>query len=93
MVPHTPPKQPFSGFIDMEKQARISNASKNGSIEAMRESAESIDGILSGIYAALHTRNDIASEILDLLMIGAARAQILTEDLTNLKRPTLVRSN
>lgn len=85
----------------MEKNNRISNrkpnnfevASKIGSIEAMRESASTIDGIFAGIYSALHDRKDIDRNILDLLMLGAARAEILTEDLSSMRRFLEVRSN
>jgi hypothetical protein len=79
----------------MEKRARISSTSKKSSIEEMRESAATIDGIMSGVYGALACRTDISDEILQLLAIGAARAQILTEDLAAIHagRLSVVRSN
>jgi hypothetical protein len=77
----------------MEKHRRVSTVSKPSSIEAMRESASTIDGILTGVLGALSGRDDIAEEILQLLMIGAARAEILVDDLGALKRPTLVRGH
>jgi hypothetical protein len=80
----------------MEKTGRISNLASTSDIrqlEEMRESASTIDGILSGVYAALSIRNDIADEILQLLAIGASKSQLLTEDIAALKKPTLVRAN
>lgn len=80
----------------MEKTARISNQSPATqmavTLEAMRESAATIDGIMTGVYGALAGRPDISSEILQLLALGAARAEILAEDLASLKRPALVRN-
>jgi hypothetical protein len=76
----------------MEKNSRISKPASVVDIEAMRASASTIDGILSGVYSALAGRNDIAKEILLLLEIGAAKSQVLTEDLAAMKRPTLVRN-
>lgn len=96
MVHLSPPKQSFSGPDDMEKTARISNQSPATqmavTLEEMRESASTIDGILSGVYAALAARGDIANEILQLLAIGASKSQLLTEDLASIKRPTMVRN-
>lgn len=62
-------------------------------IEAMRESAVTIDGIMTGIYSALSSRNDIAPEILQLLALGAARAEVLALDMADLKKPVAVKAN
>lgn len=80
----------------MEKTNRISNREDTAfvrQIEEMRTSAVTIDGILTGIYSALSARNDIAPEILQLLALGAARAEILALDMADLKKPTLVKAN
>ncbi len=80
----------------MEKTNRISNHQATSVIrqlEAMRESAVTIDGILTGVYSALSSRSDIAPEILQLLAIGAARAEVLALDMADLKKPALVRAN
>jgi hypothetical protein len=80
----------------MEKTNRISNHTATSfvrQIEEMRASASTIDGILSGVYAALSSRSDIADEILQLLAIGASKSQLLTEDIAALKKPSLVRAN
>lgn len=61
-------------------------------LEAMRESAVTIDGILTGIYSALSSRNDIAPEILQLLAIGAARSEVLALDIADMKMPVMVRN-
>jgi hypothetical protein len=77
----------------MEKTSRISKPAVSArDIEAMRQSADTIDGILSGVYSALAGRTDIAREILLLLEIGAAKSQVLTEDLAAMTRPSLVRN-
>jgi hypothetical protein len=80
----------------MEKTDRISNRESTSFIrqlEAMRENAVTIDGILTGVYGALSSRNDIAPEILQLLALGAARAEVLALDMADLKKPTLVKAN
>lgn len=77
----------------MEKRARISTPQTQSiGLEALREHAASIDGILTGVYGALAQRDDIAPEIMQLLAMGAARAEILADDLAALKRPVLVRN-
>jgi hypothetical protein len=77
----------------MEKTSRISKPAVSArDIEAMRQTADTIDGILSGVYSALACRNDIADEILQLLAIGASKSQLLTEDLAAMTRPSLVRN-
>jgi hypothetical protein len=96
MVLKSPLKQSFSGLTVMEKTNRISNHSATSfvrQLEEMRATADTIDGILSGVYAALSARNDIADEILQLLAIGAAKSQLLTEDFVSLRKPTLVKAN
>lgn len=75
----------------MEKRARNSTTKSIG-IEGMRESADTLGGIMTGLYAALCDRDDIADEILQLLALGAARAEVLAEDLTAFKKITLVRN-
>lgn len=75
----------------MEKHAVISTAAIGArNIERLRENADTLDGILSGVYSALSQRRDIAPEILQLLALGAARAESLADDLAALKRPVLV---
>jgi hypothetical protein len=89
-------KQSFSGLIAMEKTANISNRASTAFIrqlEAMRESAVTIDGIMTGVYSALASRTDIAPEILQLLALGAARAEVLALDMADLKKPALVKAN
>lgn len=79
----------------MEKTSGNSNHASTKFIrqlEDMRSSASTIDGILSGVYAALSARNDIADEILQLLAIGASKSQLLTEDIASLKKPLMVRN-
>lgn len=75
----------------MEKSARVSTAPTARQIEAMRETSSTIDGILSGVCAALHDQPGIPAEVIQLLMIGAAKAEILTGDLAALTRPALAR--
>lgn len=80
----------------MEKTSGNSNHASTKFIrrlEAMRESAVTIDGILTGVYGALSSRTDIAPEILQLLALGAARAEVLALDMADLKKPVLAKAN
>lgn len=78
----------------MEKRFRNSTQAQTKSIgiEGMRESADTLGGIMTGLYSALADRDDIAPEILQLLALGAARAEVLAENLTAFKKITLVRN-
>lgn len=76
----------------MEKRPRNSTRTQTQSIglEGMRESAATLDGIMTGIYGALADRDDIAPEILHLLALGAARAEVLAESLAAFPRARAV---
>lgn len=76
----------------MEKRFRNSTQTKSIGLEGMRESADTLGGIMTGLYGALADRDDIAPEILQLLALGAARAEVLAENLTAFKKITLVRN-
>lgn len=73
----------------MEKRSRNSRTQSIG-LEGMRESADTLGGIMTGLYGALAERDDIAPEILQLLALGAARAEVLSEDLASFPRVRMV---
>jgi hypothetical protein len=96
MVIKSPPGNDFSGLIDMEKTSRHSNHTATSYIrrlEDMRTSAATLDGIMTGVYSALSSRTDIAPEIIQLLALGAARAEVLALDIADLKKPVLAKAN
>jgi hypothetical protein len=74
----------------MEKRPRNSTQTQSIGLEGMRESAATLDGIMTGVYGALADRDDIAPEILQLLALGAARAEVLAENLAAFPRARMI---